>query len=54
MFSMFIDQNDVSKIQLGGYDLKKYASGDMHWYPITNKNFWEIGFSNIKIGDYQF
>jgi len=51
---MFIDQNNLSKIQLGGYDLNKYASGDLHWYSITNPHFWEIGMSNIKIGDLQF
>ena len=54
MFSMFIDQNDVSKIQLGGYDLKKYACGDIHWYPITNPHFWEVGFNNVRIGDFHF
>jgi|TARA_B110000285_G_scaffold218030_1_gene267045 hypothetical protein len=55
MFSMFIDQNDISKIQLGGYDLKKYASGDkINWYPIVSKNFWALDFGNVKIGDYQF
>ena len=55
MFSMFIDQNDVSKIQLGGYDLKKYASGDkINWYPIESPHFWELGFGNIKIGEHKF
>merc|ERR1711935_297828 len=40
MFSMFIDQTNVSKIQIGGYDLKKYASGKLNWYKIQSPMFW--------------
>jgi len=36
MFSMFIDPNNVSKIQIGGYDLNKYAKGPIKWYKISS------------------
>ena len=54
MFSMFIDPNEVSKIQIGGYDLKKYAKGPLHWYKINTPQFWELDFSNVRMGQYKF
>ena len=50
MFSMFIDPSETSKIQLGGYDLKKYAKGPINWYPINSPAFWELTFSNVRLG----
>lgn len=40
LFSMFIDSQGQSKIQIGGYDLSKYAQGPMKFYKITNPMFW--------------
>jgi hypothetical protein len=54
MFSMFIDPSETSKIQLGGYDLKKYAKGPINWYPINSPAFWELTFSNVRLGDNHF
>jgi hypothetical protein len=54
MFSMFIDQINGSKIQIGGYDLKKYASGGIKWYDIKDPSFWMLNFDNVKIGDHSF
>lgn len=53
MFSMFIDQNGQSKIQIGGYDLKKYASSDIKWYPIVSETYWAMRMDrNVKMGDF--
>lgn len=54
MFSMFIDQNDISKITLGGYDLDKYASGSLNWYDITTDFYWEIPMHSVSIGEHAF
>jgi hypothetical protein len=54
MFSMFIDPNGHSKIQIGGYDLNKYAKGPLHWYKITRKSFWQLNMHNVKLGDESF
>lgn len=51
MFSLFIDQTSISKIQIGGYDLKKYASGPINWYKITDPMFWMFHFSDVKMGN---
>jgi hypothetical protein len=51
MFSMFIDQNKVSKIQIGGYNLKKYAQGPLTWYPIISETFWSMSFHSVTLGD---
>lgn len=55
MFSMFIDNLDEtnSKIQIGGYDLNKYASSDITWHKLVDNNYWEFNFSNVTIGDHQ-
>lgn len=50
MFSIFIDQDGTSKIQYGGYDLKKYAQGPIHWFDITSLSFWSLNFHDVKIG----
>jgi hypothetical protein len=47
---MYIDPNDVSKIQIGGYDLRKYAKGPLHWYKINSPQFWELDFGNVRMG----
>lgn len=54
MFSMFIDPNEDSKIQLGGYDLNKYAKGPINWYPINAPGFWELSFRDVKMGNVTF
>jgi hypothetical protein len=54
MFSMYIDQADVSKIQYGGYDLKKYAQEPITWFDITTPTFWSLEFQNVKIGGTPF
>ena len=54
MFSMFIDQTSVSKIQYGGYDLKKYASGPISWFHIKSESFWDMRFDNVKLGNLPF
>ncbi len=54
MFSMFIDPNETSKIQIGGYDLKKYAKGPLKWYKINTPNFWQLSFGNVKMGRINF
>jgi hypothetical protein len=53
MFSIFIDQNGSSKIQIGGYDLKKYANGDIKWYNIVSSGFWNFNFSDVTFGDWK-
>lgn len=39
MYSMYIDQNGQSKIQIGGYSLEKYALADekLKWYDINTE-----------------
>ena len=52
MFSMFVNPVGDSKIQIGGYDLKKYAQSDIHWNKITSPMFWSVDFSDAKVGDF--
>jgi len=40
LFAMFIDQSDVSLMQIGGYDLKKYAKGPITWHNIISYYWW--------------
>mmetsp|Transcript_3416 Transcript_3416/g.5782 ORF Transcript_3416/g.5782 Transcript_3416/m.5782 type:complete len:83 (-) Transcript_3416:594-842(-) len=55
MFSMFIDHiNHESKIQIGGYDLKKYASSKIHWHSIASPMYWEMQFSGVRMGEHKF
>ena len=54
MFSMFIDPKEQSKIQIGGYDLKKYAKGPIKWYNIVNPLFWQLSFHSVTLGDTPF
>lgn len=52
MFAMYIDHNDQSKIQMGGYDLKKFAKpgSKLRWYPITTPMFWQIELTEVTMG----
>lgn len=56
MFAMFIDTGDHSSIQMGGYDLKKYAKpgAELKWYELTSDFFWEFKFNNVQLGDLDF
>lgn len=54
MFAMFIDQNSQSKIQMGGYNLKKYASGPMKFYNIISPYYWMLPLGEMRIGDKPF
>jgi hypothetical protein len=54
MFAFHIDQNGQSKMHLGGYDLKKYASSDIKWYDVKGKHFWQFNIENVKLGDIDF
>ena len=54
MFSMFIDQSDVSMMQIGGYDLAKYAKGPITWHKLTSDYEWGLGFGNVRVGDFTF
>lgn len=40
IFSMYIDQNATSKIQIGGYDEEKYAIEPVKWYPLASHEYW--------------
>ena len=54
---MFIDQNEVSKIQLGGYDLQKYAqdpSRGLKWYNLTSLMYWQVPFHSVTMGTHKF
>ena len=51
MFSMHIDPNLQSKIQIGGYDLKKYAKGPIRFYKINTPTFWELDFDEVTLGN---
>ena len=53
VFSMFIDQSSTSKIQVGGYDTKKYAIEDLKWYKLISDEFWQFNFDNVSIGDFK-
>jgi hypothetical protein len=56
MFAMFLNHlNGKSKIQIGGYDLKKYAAKgeELHWNKLTNNMYWGFEFSDAKAGDFQ-
>ena len=54
MFSMYIDHlGKSSKILIGGYDLKKYASSDLKWYNIASPLFWEFTFNSPRMGDFE-
>ena len=50
---MFIDQSSTSKIQVGGYDTKKYAIEDLKWYKLISNEFWQFNFDNVSIGDFK-
>lgn len=34
MFSVYYNSKGGSKIQFGGYNLQKYATGQIDWFPI--------------------
>ena len=51
MFSMFIGKDGPSKIQIGGYNLKKYAKSPLKWYPIASESYWNINLGKVMIGD---
>ena len=54
---MFIDQSAESKIQIGGYDLEKYAlpGQQLTWHDISaHRMFWAMPFHNVKLGDDPF
>jgi hypothetical protein len=51
---MFIDPNGQSKIQMGGFNLKKYANGPLNWHKLANPFFWEVKFSHVRIGHWMF
>jgi len=51
MFSMFIGKNEASKIQIGGYNLKKYAKSPLKWYPIASEGYWDMKLDKVMIGD---
>ena len=52
LFSMYIDQNATSKIQIGGYDEEKYAIEPIKWYPLAERYYWKVKFGNVTIGDF--
>jgi len=54
MFAIFIDQNGESKIQIGGYDLSKYAIGGIKWYDLAGSSFWAFEFGDVKVGKQSF
>ena len=56
MFSMFIDQVNGSKMQIGGYDLEKYASGPINWYNMSDPVFWMLTMDkdSMTIGEKKF
>jgi len=39
-FAMFMDPNGQSKIQMGGFNLTKYAKGPLHWHDLSDPHFW--------------
>lgn len=45
-----------SKIQIGGYNLKKYAmpGAQMKFYDIVSPSFWNLAFDNVLIGETPF
>ena len=52
---MFIDaDNGQSKVQIGGYDLNKYATTPLHWYDLSPQaTFWEVGFGMAPGMDFE-
>jgi len=50
LFAMFIDNEGGSKIQMGGYNTEKYASGDMHFHKINSPMFWNLPLGPVEIG----
>jgi hypothetical protein len=54
MFSVFITDDGTSKMQIGGYDLEKYAQSPLKWYKISNPHFWQVPFHHVQIGDMTF
>ena len=50
VFSLSIGMADVqSKITFGGYDLEKYATGDVKWHPIEyNSDYWEVNMVDMQ------
>jgi len=53
MFSMFISRDGSSKIQIGGYNLNKYAKSPLKWYPIESNLYWDLKLGKIMLGDYE-
>lgn len=54
VFAMFIDQNGQSKIQIGGYNVQKYAQGPLNWHPLSSPFFWQVKFDHVKLGNWMF
>ena len=55
VFAMFIDQNEGSStMQIGGYDLKKYARGPLRWHKINSPHWWQLKFDDVRVGDFTF
>jgi hypothetical protein len=52
VFSFQIGRYETdSKFTLGGYNVDKYADGEIFWHNITHPSYWGLNISNAYLGD---
>ena len=54
MFAIFIDNEEHSKIHLGGYDLERYARGPINFHKLNTESFWEMPLHKVRAGKLSF
>ena len=54
MFAIFIDNEEHSKIHLGGYDLERYARGPINFHSLNTESFWEMPLHKVRAGKLSF
>lgn len=38
---------------MGGYSLKKYASGPINWHKLASPDFWQVEFGEVQMGNWK-
>ena len=52
VFSIQVGNNDEqSKITIGGYDTEKYAKENITWHNLANEVYWTIDMDNVSLGN---
>ena len=54
VFSFMVGQGmQESKVTFGGYDLNKYARGDIFWHDLKSTNYWTLHMTSAFLGTKQ-